>query len=81
LRSIDQKREALERKRSALEVQIKTLNMEFAAEEMELESSIKQQVSTEKQLELERDTMTRLRLGDSRLNDTPASAKAAGDSI
>jgi circadian clock protein KaiC len=81
LRSIEQKREALERKRSALDAQIKTLNMEFAAEEMELESSIRQQISSEKQLEMERDAMNRLRSGDSRLTDTTASVKAAGDSI
>jgi circadian clock protein KaiC len=79
--SIEQKREALERKRCALDAQIKTLNMEFAAEELELETSIKQQMLSERQLEQERDTMNRLRMGDSRSMDQTASAKAAVDSI
>jgi circadian clock protein KaiC len=81
LRSIDQKREALERKRSALDAQIKMLNMKFAAEEVELESSINQEMLSEKQLELERDVMNRLRLGDSRSTDRTITEKAVGDSI
>jgi circadian clock protein KaiC len=80
-RSIEQKREALERKRSALDAQIKMLNMEFAAEEMELESSINQEMLSEKQLEQERDAMNRLRLGESRSTDRTTSANAVGDSI
>ena len=60
---IEQRQEALERKRSALEAQIKVLKMDFAAEELELERIIRQQQSREKQLELERDAMNRIRVG------------------
>jgi circadian clock protein KaiC len=80
LRDIEQKQEALESKRSALDAQIKTLNLEFAAEELELERSIKQQMLSEKQLGLERDAMNRIRMGDSSRTTDMASAKAAGDS-
>jgi circadian clock protein KaiC len=67
LRDIEQKQDVLERKRSALDAQIKTLNLEFAAEEQELERSIRQQMLIEKQLGLERDAMNRIRLGDPKL--------------
>ena len=80
LSDIEQRQELLERKRGALDAQIKTLNLEFATEELELERSIKQLTLSEKQLGLERDAMTRIRLGDFRKNKGAASAKASGDS-
>jgi circadian clock protein KaiC len=79
-REIEKKQEALERKRSALDAQIKSLNLEFAAEELELDTSIKQQLLSEKQLELEREEMNRMRLGDSSVNKPMKPAKALGDS-
>jgi len=79
-REIEKKQEALERKRSALDAQIKSLNLEFAAEELELENSIKQELLSEKQLELERVEMNRVRLGDSSLGNSLEPARALGDS-
>jgi circadian clock protein KaiC len=76
---IDQKQEALERKRSALEAQIKVLRMDFAAEELELERIILRQQSREKQLELERGAMSRMRTGDSGQTLDSALVKSAGD--
>jgi circadian clock protein KaiC len=77
---IEQRQEALERKRSALEAQIKVLKMDFAAEELELERTIRQQQSREKQLEMERDAMNRIRTGASEQKMESAIAKTAGDS-
>jgi circadian clock protein KaiC len=77
---IEQRQEALERKRSALEAQIKVLKMDFAAEEMELERSIKNQQSREQQLELERDAMNRIRTGVAEQTMDSAMIKTAGDS-
>jgi circadian clock protein KaiC len=77
---IEQRQEALERKRSALEAQIKVLKMDFAAEELELERTIRQQQSREKQLEMERDAMNRIRKGASEQKMESAIAKTAGDS-
>jgi hypothetical protein len=70
----------LERKRAALDAQIKALNSEFAAEELELESSIRQQVLSEEQLDLERNAMNRIRLGDFKVKDRVTPVKAVGDS-
>jgi circadian clock protein KaiC len=78
---IDQRQEALERKRSALEAQIKVLKMDFAAEELELERTIRQQQSREKQLQLERDAMNRIRMGGSDQTTESAIAKGAGDGM
>jgi circadian clock protein KaiC len=77
---IEQRQEALERKRSALEAQIKVMKMDFAAEELELERTIRQQQSREKQLEMERDAMNRIRTGASEQKMESAIAKTAGDS-
>ena len=77
---IEQRQEALERKRSALEAQIKVMKMDFAAEELELERTIRQQQSREKQLEMERDAMNRIRTGASEQKMDSAIAKTAGDS-
>jgi circadian clock protein KaiC len=76
---IEQRQEALERKRSALEAQMKVLKMDFAAEELELERTIIQQQSREKQLKLERDPMNRIRTGASEQRTDSALAKGAGD--
>jgi hypothetical protein len=54
--------------------------LEFAAEELELERSIKQQMLSEKQLELERDAMNRIRLEDSKLTRVWQRQKPWGDS-
>jgi circadian clock protein KaiC len=78
---IDQRQEALERKRNALEAQIKVLKMDFAAEELELERIISQQQSREKQLQLERDAMNRMRMGESDQTTDSAIAKSAGDGM
>jgi circadian clock protein KaiC len=78
---IDQRQEALERKRTALEAQIKVLKMDFAAEELELERTIRQRQSREKQLELERDAMNRIRMGDAEQTTDSAIAKGAGDGM
>ena len=77
---IEQRQEALERKRSALDAQIKGLKLDFSAEELELERMIKQQQSREKQLDLERDAMNRIRSGAAEKKIDSASAKSAGDS-
>jgi circadian clock protein KaiC len=77
---IEQRQEALERKRSALDAQIKVLKLDFAAEELELERMIKQQQSREKQLNLERDAMNRIRSGAAEQKIDSAFAKSAGDS-
>ncbi len=77
---IEQRQEALERKRSALDAQIKVLKLDFAAEELELERMIKQKQSREKQLDLERDAMNRIRSGAAVQKIDSASAKSAGDS-
>jgi circadian clock protein KaiC len=61
---IDQKKETLERKRAALEAQIKVLKMDFSAEELELERIIKQRESREKELEVGRSAMNRIRSGN-----------------
>jgi circadian clock protein KaiC len=79
LREIEKQREALERKRSALDAQIKSLNLEFTAEELELEAAIRQQMLSQTQLELEREEMNRIRLGDSSLSMPRKSATATGD--
>ena len=76
---IEQRQTALERRRSALEAQIKVLKMDFAAEELELERIIHQEQSREKLLELERDAMNRIRLGESEQAIRLAAAKSAGD--
>lgn len=76
---IERKQEALERKRSALEAQIKALKMEFGAEELELQWTISQQQAREKQLELERETMDRVRSGESEQTIDSAVAKGAGN--
>ncbi len=76
---IEQRQAALERKRSALEAQINVLKMDFAAEELELERIIHQEQSREKQLELERDAMNRIRLGESEQTMPVAAVTAAGD--
>jgi len=76
---IEQRQAALERKRSALEAQINVLKMDFAAEELELERIIRQEQSREKQLELERDTMNRIRLGEPEQTIPLAAAMRAGD--
>jgi circadian clock protein KaiC len=73
---IDKKQEALERKRGALEAQIRVLQMEFAAEELELERVIGQQKSRERQLNAERDAMSRIRSG---AHDSAEKAAAAGN--
>jgi circadian clock protein KaiC len=77
---IEQRQEALERKRSAVEAQIKVLKLDFAAEELELERMIKQQQSREKQLDLERDAMNRIRSGAAEQTIDSTFAKSAGDS-
>jgi circadian clock protein KaiC len=77
---IDRRQETLERKRSALEAQIKMLQMNFAAEELELEQTIKQQQSREKRLQAERDSMYRVRMGDSEPESDSALATGAGES-
>lgn len=79
-KEIEKKQKTLESKRSALDAQIKALNLEFSAEEVELESAIQQQMLSEKQLELERVEMHRIRLGDSSFDTAPTPAKALGDS-
>jgi circadian clock protein KaiC len=76
---IEQRQAALERKRSALEAQINVLKMDFAAEELQLERIIRQEQSREKQLELERDTMNRIRLGEPEQTIPLAAAMGAGD--
>jgi circadian clock protein KaiC len=76
---IAKKQEALERKRSALEAQMKVLKMDFAAEEQELEQMIKQQQAREKQLQLERNDMNRIRSGSAEPAIDSALAKSAGD--
>jgi circadian clock protein KaiC len=78
---IDQRLEALERKRNALEAQIKVLKMDFAAEELELDRIIGQQQSREKQLQLERNAMNRMRMGESDQTTDSAIAKSAGDGM
>jgi circadian clock protein KaiC len=79
-KEIEKKQKTLESKRSALDAQIKALNLEFSAEELELESAIQQQLLSEKQLELERVEMNRIRLGDSSSDKPTKPAKALGDS-
>jgi circadian clock protein KaiC len=76
---IEQKKETLERKRAALEAQIKVLKMDFSAEELELERIIHQRQSHEKQLEMERSAMNRIRLGVQDTKKQSALAKGAGD--
>jgi circadian clock protein KaiC len=76
---IERRQEALGRKRSALEAQIRILKMDFAAEELELERIINQQQSREKQLEIERDAMNRIRIGADGQAPDSAIAKDAGD--
>ena len=76
---IERKKEALDRKRSALEAQIKVLQMDFSAEEQELDKIIKQQQASEKQLELVRDAMNRIRSGTPQPTTDSAFAKSAGD--
>ena len=78
---IDQMQEALERKRNTLEAQIKVMKMDFAAEELELERIIRQQQSREKQLQVERDAMNRIRMGESDQTTDSAIAKSAGDGM
>ena len=77
---IEQRQEVLERKRSALDAQIKVLKMDFAAEELELERRIRQQQTREKQLDQERDAITRIRSGAAERTVDSAFAKSAGDS-
>jgi circadian clock protein KaiC len=77
---IEQKQKALERKRATLDAQIKALNSQFAVEELELERSIRQQMLSEEQLNLERNAMNRIRLGESKITSLVTPAKAAGDS-
>lgn len=74
---IERKQEALERKRSALEAQIRVLQMEFGTEELELERVIGQQKLRERQLEVERDAMNRIRAGT---HESAEKAAAAGNS-
>lgn len=76
---IEQRQAALERKRSALDAQIKVLKMDFAAEELGLERIIHQEQTREKQLELERDAMNRMRLGESKQAMPLAAATRARD--
>jgi circadian clock protein KaiC len=73
---IERKQEALERKRSALEAQIRVLQMEFGAEESELERVIGQQKLRQRQLEVERDAMNRIRSGE---HDSAKKAAVAGN--
>lgn len=77
---IAQRQEALERRRSALDAQIKVSRMDFAAEELDLERTIEQQQSLEKQLDRERDAMNRIRSGAAEDLTDSAIAKSAGDS-
>jgi circadian clock protein KaiC len=77
---IEKKQQALERKRSALEAQMKVLKMDFDAEEQDLERMIRQQQDREKQLELEREDMNRIRLGTTETTTDSAIAKSAGGS-
>ena len=76
---IEQRQEALERKRSALEAQIKVLKMDFAAEELDLERTIKKQQSRELQLEEDRDAMNRIRRGEPEQAAGSSFAMRAGD--
>jgi circadian clock protein KaiC len=76
---IERKQADLERKRTALEAQMKVMRAEFGAEELELERIISQQQTREKQLEVERDAMNRMRLGGSENSTDSELAKAAGD--
>ena len=76
---IEKKKAALDRKRSALEAQIKVLQMDFSAEEQELARIIKRQQASEKQLELERDAMNRIRSGTPEPSTNSGFAKSAGD--
>ena len=76
---IAQRQEALERKRNALEAQIKVLKMDFAAEELELERTIRLDQLRENQLELERDTMSRIRAGNSDDRKGPSRLNDAGE--
>jgi circadian clock protein KaiC len=76
---IEQRQEALERKRSALEAQIKVLKMDFAAEELDLERTIRKQQSRELQLEEDRDAMNRIRRGESKQAAGSSFAMRVGD--
>ena len=76
---IERKQADLERKRTALEAQVKELRAEFIGEELELERIISQQRTREKQLEIERDAMNRMRLGGSEKTTDFEVARAAGD--
>ncbi len=76
---IERQRETIERKRSALEAQIQVMKMNFAAEELELERIIRQRLSSEREVELEREAMNRIRQGTPELKIEPALAKSAGD--
>jgi circadian clock protein KaiC len=76
---IEKKKAALVRKRSALEAQIQALQMDFSAEEQELDRIIKRQQASEKQLEMERDAMNRIRSGTPEPTTDSAFAKSAGD--
>ena len=75
---IEQRQEALERKRSAVEAQIKVLEMEFGAEEMDLERTIRQGQTREKQLNIEREAMSRIRTGELEQATDSAIANTAG---
>jgi circadian clock protein KaiC len=77
---IEKKQQALERKRSALEAQVKVLKLDFDAEEQDLERMIRQQQAREKQLELEREDMNRIRSGITETTVDSAIAKSAGGS-
>ncbi len=79
LQEVEQKQETLERKRAALEAQIQNLKMDFAAEEMELGRIIREGQLREKQVDMERNTMNDIRLGNQASKRETSLVKSAGE--
>ena len=75
---VERKKQALEQKRYALEAQIKALQAEFAAEELEVDRTVRIQQARAAQVEQEREAMTRSRMERSAPQSDSAMASTAG---